>query len=465
MELFNDQIKAVSDIEKSMTAGNKRVLLRAETGSGKTIMATNILHRARQKKNTTWFVVPRKQLLRQTANTYEAFGLPHSYIASGKEYDMFADNYIVSLQTLTKRLDSVDPPRLAIVDECHFDFGLDNLFEWFKKHGTYVIGLSATPLLSNGDGLDKWFGDMVMGLPLRQLIDLRRLSDYRYFEANAPDKAALKANNKSDYTKKSMTDWLDVHGKYIVGNAIDLYKEYSYGKLCIHFAPSIQESERTAMQYNKAGIPAAHMDGNTPELIRNEIIRKYAEKELLVLCNVDLMTFGFDLSAQVGKDVVVETEIDASPTKSLTKQRQKWGRALRRKDEPATIIDLVGNSEMHNYPCTDIDWNLDGKERKVRKETKREVKMRQCPSCPRCHPPAPKCPYCGHEYEVQARKVENVDGIIREIDKEAIRATKKVKRMEVGRAKTIKDLQQIAKERGYKQGWVYQIMKARGIKR
>lgn len=463
MKLFQDQIDVVNGVERSMMAANKRVLVRAETGSGKTIMATNILHRAREKRSTTWFVVPRKQLLKQTAMTYEFFDLPHSYIASGMDYDYTADNYICSLQTLPKRLDDVKPPRLAIVDETHFDFQLDKLFDWFKKHGTYVIGLSATPMLANGDGMNKWYQDMVSGLDLRSLIDLGRLSDYRYFEANAPDKSQLKAHGKNDYTKQSMTDWTDVHGKYIVGNAIELYKEYANGKLAIHFAPSIQESMRAAEQYNKAGIPAAHMDGETPDDVREWVINKYANRELLMLCNVELMTFGFDLAAQVGRDVMIEALIDGGPTKSLTKQRQKWGRALRRKLEPAVMFDLVGNQEIHNYPCTEIDWSLDGRERKVRKESEREVKMRQCTNCPRCHPPAPACPHCGHVYPPQESKIEHVDGVVQEVDKEAIRAAKVQKRMEVGMAKTMADLWAIAKERNYKSGWVFQMAKVKRI--
>ena len=464
MKLFDDQKAVVDAVEQSMMRGCKRDLVRAETGSGKTIMAANILHRAREKRSTTWFIVPRKQLLKQTAMTYEFFDLPHSYIASGMRYDAFANNYICSLQTLPKRLDDLKPPRLAVVDETHFDFQLDKLFDWFKKHGTYVIGLSATPMLASGDGMDKWYQDMVSGLNLRELIDLGRLSDYRYFEAKAPDKSLLKARKKGDYTSESIAEWADVHGKYVVGNAIDLYREHADGKLAIHFSPSVAESKKAAEQYNAAGIPAAHMDGDTPDDVRTWVINKYANRELKVLCNVELMTFGFDLAAQVGRDVMIEAMIDGSPTKSLTKQRQKWGRALRRKLEPAVIFDLVGNQEMHNYPCTEIDWSLDGKERKVRKESEREVKMRQCTNCPRCHPPAPACPYCGFVYPVTGREIEHVDGDVKEVDKEAIRAESKLKSMEVRMARTMDDLWKIARQRNYKSGWVFKMAQIRGLR-
>jgi hypothetical protein len=42
---------------------------------------------------------------------------------------------------------------------------------------------------------------------------------------------------------------------------------------------------------------------------------------------------------------------------------------------------------------------------------------------------------------------------------------KKQKRIEVGMCKTKADLERIAKERGYANGWVWQMMKIKGIKR
>ena len=40
---------------------------------------------------------------------------------------------------------------------------------------------------------------------------------------------------------------------------------------------------------------------------------------------------------------------------------------------------------------------------------------------------------------------------------------KKIARMEVGQCRTIADLQKIAKERGYKQGWVWQMARIKHI--
>ena len=465
INLFPDQQDIIDRTRAAMRSGKKQVLIRAETGAGKTIIATSILHGAMNKGSRTWFIVPRRQLLTQTAMTYQRFNIPHSYIAAGEKYSGSAAHHICSLQTIPKRIEDVRLPDLAIMDETHYGGGqLDTVISKLIKGGTRLIGLSATPVLPGGEGMDKWYDEMIDGLSLRELIRLGRLSDYDYYEAAAPDRSGLKASRSGEYTSQSLDDWTNLHGKYVVGNAIKLYKEYAAGQLCIHFAPSIEASKAAADAYTAAGIPAAHMDGETDADVRRYLIDRYAKREILILCNVDLMTFGFDLAAQVGRDVVIEAMIDAAPTKSLAKQRQKWGRVLRWKPKPAVIFDLVGNCSEHMYPCTDIEWSLSGKARTVRRETEREVKMRQCDKCGYCHPPAPLCPNCGHKYPIQSRQIKEVDGEVRKVDKAAIAAAKKDKYIEVGRAKTMDDLWRIAKERGYKSQWVRIQSKVKGIR-
>jgi len=114
-------------------------------------------------------------------------------------------------------------------------------------------------------------------------------------------------------------------------------------------------------------------------------------------------------------------------------------------------------------PTQDREWSLKrGDERKRRRSEREEVNIgiAQCDNCFAVFSPAPVCPECGEIIKETARKApEEVGGELVEVS--AI--VKKAARMEVGRARTKEDLVRIASERGYKKGWVYQMMKLKNI--
>lgn len=459
INLFPDQSRQIESVAVAMRDGHRRVLMQAATGAGKTVMASEILRRAGLKGSSTWFVVPRKELLRQTSLTYDEFGIPHSYIASGYEFDGLANNYIVSLQTLKSRYDSLRKPDMVIIDECHYGAGyMDKLVGWLGD--AWIIGLSATPKKHNGDGMDKWFDYLVKGTPMKELIRLGRLSEYKMFAPSRPDLSSIKVT-AGDYNKKALQGWMDDHGSVLIGDAVATYKAHAYGKRGLTFCASIKESERVAEAYKAAGIPAAHMDGTMHDDTRRNIINAFADGELMQITSVDLMCFGFDLAAQVGRDITVECMSDLAPTKSEAKQLQKWGRVLRRKDNPALIFDHAGNCFEHGLPCDDRDWTLKGREKKRRTVSERAMEMRQCKKCFYCHPPSPACPNCGNIYPVQSRVIKERDGELEEI--KAVERVKKQKRMQVGMARSCEDLAKIAAERGYAKGWIWKQCKIKGF--
>jgi superfamily II DNA or RNA helicase len=194
------------------------------------------------------------------------------------------------------------------------------------------------------------------------------------------------------------------------------------------------------------------MDGETPDAMRIRTIQDFANGEIMALTNCDLLTTGFDLASQIGRDVCIESMSDLRPTKSLALQMQKWGRALRYKHEPALIFDHANNIKEHGLPCDEREWTLQDRDKATRASSERAIPVKQCDNCFFCHEPAPKCPNCGYVYPVKDDIIEETDDDLAEIE---IAEAKKQKRMEVGQAQTLDDLKRIAKERGYKQGWVF----------
>jgi len=465
IELFPDQQESVDKVYEKMQAGCKYILLQGSTGSGKSIIATHIIQRAVNKGKRVMFSVPRRDLVRQMSSTFNDFNLDYSYIASGNSYNPSAQTYIASTDTLKRRLDVIKPPHLAIIDESHYgSTGLDLIIQWLKANGSYIIGLSATPWKMSGQGLGCWYDDMVLGPPVRWLINNNRLSDYRPFAPSHVDLSNIKTV-AGDYAKGQLSSKME-QDRVLIGDAVNHYKKHAEGKLGVTFAVSCKHSQILSEEYRNKGIIAVHIDGETPMNERGRIFKAYARREIMQLCCAELLVFGFDIASASGiKDVTVECINDCKPTKSLAKQSQKWGRGLRYdkyNPEPHPIFDHANNFEEHGFPCSDRNWTLEDRKKRKGGNTEPTIPVRQCSECYFCHTPSPTCPNCGHEYPIQYREVEQIEGELTELE---IKQEKKEKRVEVGMAKTFDDLKAIAKERNYATGWVFQMAKVKGIKK
>lgn len=464
VKLEPDQIESINKVETAMKAGRRSILLQGATGSGKSYIGAEIIRRALIKNRTVWFLVPRRELIRQMHETFNDFGIEHGYIAAGYPMNPFVSTHICSVDSLRTRLSKVKAPNLAFIDETHHGGdGLDVVIKWLKANGTWIIGLSATPWKLSGKGLGCWYDELITGPSIRWLIDNKRLSQYRAFAPDQPDLSMLDIVS-GDYAKGQLAERME-QDRVLIGNSVKHYREHALGTLGITFAVSRKHSEMLAETYRDAGIPAMHMDGDTPEDKRIAIAKAYAKRELWQLCNCDLLTFGYDVASASGvKGVCIQTMTDCQPSLSVSKQRQKNGRFMRYDGTVHTLFDHAGNigtenNPKHGMPCDDIEWSLADKKKK-RDGGERSIAVRECPKCKFCFHPAKICPNCKYEFPIEYRTVKEVEGELKELEK----FEKKEKRQENGRAKTIADLQAIAKERGYKQGWVWKQAQIKGIR-
>lgn len=458
MILYPDQISTLNKVYDKYRSGNKHVLLQAATGSGKSAMASALIKRSMGIGNIVWFVVPRRELIKQMSETFNDFGIDHGVIAAGYDYNPTVSVYIVSLGTITRRLDKVTRwPSRVVFDEVHFGgAGLDKVVRAAQDNGALTLGLSATPNRSDGRGLGKWFETMVSGPSIKWLIENKRLSKFRAF---APDHIDLSGISKvaGDYNQGELAQRME-QDRVLIGNSVKHYQKHAMGKLGITFAVGVKHSQLLAQAYRDAGIPAAHMDGDTPDDERKRIAKAFARREILQLCNSDLLTFGYDISSASGiKGVVIECMTDCKPTMSLPLQMQKWGRVLRYSDYPHLIFDHANNTDTHGLPDEDREWTLEDKPKSKRGASERTIEVQSCPSCYFVHKPALSCPSCGHVYEVKAREIEEVEGELQEVQE-------RKRKQEKWKLKTLEDLIKFGHAMGYKSGWAYQYAKAKGIK-
>lgn len=438
------------------------VLVFAPTGFGKTVLAAKLAELIFAANKRIIFCVHRVDLIRQTALTFERLGLKFSYIASGYHYNPHHRIFIASIATLKNRLGKV-PADYVMVDEAHLSAaaGWAAVAKHYKEGGARLIGLTGSPERLDGKPLGDVWDVMIEGPSVRTLIENGHLSRYRAFAPAGLDLSGVHSRN-GDYVASEIDDLMS--GKAVLAGAVRHWRAYAAGKRTITFAPSVARSEQLAAEFCANGIRAVALDGNTPQPERLAAFNGFADRDIDMIVNCQLFCEGFDLAAQVNRDVTIEAVMQYSPTQSLAKHLQQLGRGLRKKDEPAILLDLVGNLSRLGLPDEEREWSLEG-----RKKADRADALMTCPQCYAVHEPQPTCSECGFHYpkvekgEGRGRLLDEVEGELEELNLEAIRAAK---RQEQGRAQTLDDLVNLAIERGYKspEKWASHIWTARQAK-
>lgn len=420
------------------------LLTRAPTGWGKSVWAAFLILKILAAGKSVIFAVHRRDLITQQAKTFDKVGIPYGYIAAGYHHNIYRKCNVASMATLRSRKEKHKADYL-FVDEAHLACaaGWIEVINYYKAQGTKIIGLSATPARLDGRPLGDVFDEMVEGPSVRWLIENGHLSKYRAFCPAGVDLSGVHSRN-GDYVQSEIDEIMA--GKAVLAGAVRHWKKYAAGKRTIAFTSSILRSEQLAAEFRANGVMAVALDGNTPEADRALAFKGFADRQIDVIVNCELFCAGFDLAAQVDADVTVEAVILYRPTQSLALHLQQVGRALRKKSDPAVIIDLVGNIARLGLPDEEREWTLDGKAT-GKPNAKQEERVRQCPSCFAAHDPAPTCPECGHVYVAAGRKISEVEGELVEVDQEAVRRQRV---QEQGRAKSLDELVQLATARGYK---------------
>lgn len=418
---------------------HKSVLIQSPTGSGKTATTAEMLRLASLKGKRSWFIVHRRELVKQSVVAFHNIGLQVGVVAAGFPEAKKMPVQVCSIQTLVRRHERMPPPDFIVWDECAHIAAKS----WASLYGKYKdkfhVGLTATPWRLDGTGLGTWFQTMVCGPSVEWLISHGYLSPYKLYAPSKMNTAGLHVR-MGDYVTSELVSIADRPS--ITGDAIKHYVKHSAGKRAIVFCVSVEHSKHVTAQFNAAGIPSEHVDGETDPLERDMAIDRFRKGETLVLSNVELFGEGFDLPA-------IETVILLRPTKSLGLHLQQIGRGLRTfpGKENAIILDHAGNTMEHGLPDDDCKWSLLGIQ-STKKGSENAGSVRICPSCFGANRPIFKqCQHCGHVFEIKYRKVDHQDGDLSEVDVEKIR---KQRLVEQGQHKDYQSLVELGKKRGYK---------------
>lgn len=454
MQLRNYQEQAITDLTHSLGTGNKKVILQAATGSGKTVMASSIVKRAVNKGNSVLFLAHRRELINQCSNKLNAFGIEHGIIMAGQTNESWHPVQVASVDTLRARAISKKRMKLPkadiiIIDECHRT--LSNTYRKIINayEGNIVLGLTATPCRGDGRGLGHVYEDMVCAPTIHHLTREGHLVPTKYYAPSVPDLMGVQTV-AGDYNKNQLAKKMDT--PKLVGDIVTNWLSIANNKKTVVFASSVQHSINLKESFEKAGIKAGHLDGSTETNERDKILKQLEDGEINVLCNCLVLTEGWDCPS-------AEVCVLARPTKSLGLYLQMVGRVLRPMEGKgeAIIIDHSGAVYQHGFIDDEFIWDLDPKKKiqeKKARERKKEKKPITCEKCFTVYSNVRACPSCGSVHIKKGRALFVGDGELGEVSRASRRAKKREYTSEQ-KQHWYKMLRGYAVKKGYKDGWAY----------
>lgn len=445
MPLRDYQISIINDIRNSYKKGRQAPCIVLPCGGGKSVIIAEIAKKTTEKGNRVLFIVHRKELCDQIRKTFTAWGVDMNLCTIGM------------VQTVGRHLDKIKPPALIITDENHHSKANSYTKIYKAFPDAYRVGVTATPVRLDGSGLKDVNDELIIGVDAKWLIDNKYLSPFDYYAPSFVDLTGLKTVRGEFETKSAEKIMLK---KAIFGDVIDNYKKLADGKQAICYCVSIKHSIAMAEAFNAAGIDARHIDGETPKDERDKIIEMFRSGQIDILCNVDLISEGFDVPD-------CECAILLRPTKSLTLYIQQSMRCMRYKPgKRAIIIDHVGNYARHGLPDAAREWSLEGRPKKqTEKQEAEEVQIKSCPECFKIFPLKDKngnihqfCPFCGYVFPKQSRDVkEEKQVILQKIEKFVLSYDSPEQ------CGSYQEFLCYAKRKGYKPGWAFYQAKKRGL--
>lgn len=426
--LWPFQERAVAELReliRRLPPGKRRVVLQSSTGSGKTVMAAHIIERAVENGKRVLFLAHTRELIRQASRKLASYGVRHGIIMAGVPYEPWHPVQVASKATLISRAFrrgtvKLPPADLVIPDECHRSMSQwwQNLLEYYPR--AVVLGLTATPCRSDGRGLGDYYCGMVQAARTSELIADGFLVPTDVYAPYRPNLNGVPVR-AGEYDMEKAAAKMD--RPKLVGDVVSHWLRIARGQKTILFATNVRHSIHLRDQFVKAGVAAAHVDGETDSYDRDKLFDDFASGKVTVLCNCAVATEGVDIpDATCG--------ILARPVRSFGTFLQMVGRIQRRAEGKtrSVLLDHGGACYEHQHlPNEDVAWELEPTEVAFEKQPPpppgdddEPPALIVCPKCGYQFRPAKKCPACGAAIEKKAIPVQTEMGQLVKVEESEV---------------------------------------------
>ncbi|BBD62729.1 type III restriction enzyme res subunit (plasmid) [Nostoc sp. HK-01] len=338
----------VSKTFAAWNGGIRKVLLQLSTGGGKTIIFAAVASKMTAQSEGVLVVAHREELILQAAEKLAAVTkLQPGIIKAGyKPNDSLIQ--VASIQTLSRR-ETYPKAQLVIIDEAHHSSANSyrKLLDAYPE--ALILGLTATPRREDGYGLRDVFDHLISSISTKELIALGHLTDYKLIAGFKYSRH--KVPLKRDFTRKELEE---VASDYKPSEVLKQWQNFSAHQKTVIFAVNVKHSQDITQAFCANGITCEHLDGETSNIERKEILDRFRSGQTQVISNCAILTEGFDCPDS-------SAAVIARPTSSVTLWLQMIGRVLRPAPgkEYATILDMTDNWYRLGRPCDNRKWSLD----------------------------------------------------------------------------------------------------------
>ena len=348
LTLYDYQERTIEEA-KGKLRNAKSLLIAAPTGSGKTIILSEMMARAHHKGQRSILLVHRQELVKQSEFkiAQQAGRMPGVVWTGRKEWDqpltVLAQSTLAGLEIP----EHVLRPDLLIIDEAHHTVAPSWLHTIHRLKPKFLIGFSATPFRQDKEPLSpNPFAEVIRPVTPQELIDRKILcpaiieSPIIIGPTGAPQPVNQAANLPQIYREAV---------RYSVANG--RRKILLYVSQNTENTPN-QVMQQTLAELERCGITTGTISQHHSPRRRSQEIDKFTGAAgASVLINYIALTEGTDLP-------VVDCVILGRNTSSESTIIQMIGRGLRRHDskQDCLVLDYSGRKDMENIIHY---WRLD----------------------------------------------------------------------------------------------------------
>jgi superfamily II DNA or RNA helicase len=350
----------------TIVKAHRRFILKAPTGAGKTVLASEIIERFYSDKKVIVLchrLVLLEQLTRELGKRHRVKKLEVS------DSDTSFENCDVMLSTSMRGKDimaeAVPQADLIIVDEAHrvspIGQGYSRIFEDFEARGkesARMIGLTASPERRTGDQRDQLgliFDAILDCADVSRLIDEGILVRPRYrthfihdldlqdIDITAGDFPV--ATLSTAIIKSSMFD-------YAAAAYLEERANVKPKPISAWFCPDVAVAESTLSKIQELDIGAAIITASTPLAERMALLEQHEQGNLEALISVGVLAEGWD---NPHCNIIVHLR----PTLSKVLWAQTVGRGLRAAKDKAECVVIDVSSNWTTFgPVEQLEWTL-----------------------------------------------------------------------------------------------------------